>query len=351
MPDSVVDRETLTAAVERACRAPSLHNSQPWRWVAEGALLHLFAEPDRVGRATDHTGREVLISCGAVLDHLHVVMAGAGWQTFVDRLPDPNHLNHLATVGFSRAAFVTDGARSRAEAVMRRRTDRLPFTPPEHWNEVEPVLRAAVDTSAADLDVLDDDARSQLAEASRLSEAVRRYDSSYHAELRWWTNQEGPQGIPPTSLPTQEEGSRVDVSRSSFPSGAAAAPGAGIERDHARVLVLSTYDDSRLRALRCGEELSKVLLECTLAGLATCTLTHMIEGQQQPRSGAPAHRTQVTAAAADPSRHSASHRAIRADHTAPTGGRRAAIPAVARRTPAVSAERVGASCGAGLSAS
>ena len=277
MPDSVVDRETLTAAVERACRAPSLHNSQPWRWVAEGALLHLFAEPDRVGRATDHTGREVLISCGAVLDHLHVVMAGAGWQTFVDRLPDPNHLNHLATVGFSRAAFVTDGARSRAEAVMRRRTDRLPFAPPEHWNEVEPVLRAAVDTSAADLDVLDDDARSQLAEASRLSEAVRRYDSSYHAELRWWTNQEGPQGIPPTSLPTQEEGSRVDVSRSSFPSGAAAAPGAGIERDHGRVLVLSTYDDSRLRALRCGEELSKVLLECTLAGLATCTLTHMIE--------------------------------------------------------------------------
>jgi hypothetical protein len=29
--------------------------------------------------------------------------------------------------------------------------------------------------------------------------------------------------------------------------------------------------------LRCGEALSTVLLECTVAGLATCTLTHMTE--------------------------------------------------------------------------
>lgn len=277
MPDPVVDRETITAAVERACRAPSLHNSQPWRWVAEGAVLHLFADPDRIGHATDATGREVLVSCGAVLDHLRVVMSADGWQTFVDRLPDPNHLDHLATIGFSRAAFVTDGERARAEAITRRRTDRLPFAPPKQWDEVDPLLRAAVDAGAADFDVLDEDARSQLAEASLLSEAVRRYDSSYHAELRWWTSQEGPQGIPPSALPTQEDGSRVDVSRSSFPPGAETAPGAGIDRDHSRILVLSTYDDSRLRALRCGEELSTVLLECTLAGLATCTLTHMIE--------------------------------------------------------------------------
>lgn len=29
--------------------------------------------------------------------------------------------------------------------------------------------------------------------------------------------------------------------------------------------------------LRCGEALSAVLLECTAAGMATCTLTHMTE--------------------------------------------------------------------------
>jgi hypothetical protein len=41
--------------------------------------------------------------------------------------------------------------------------------------------------------------------------------------------------------------------------------------------VLSTVEDTRTAAFRCGEALSKVLVDCTIAGLATCTLTHMTE--------------------------------------------------------------------------
>jgi hypothetical protein len=41
--------------------------------------------------------------------------------------------------------------------------------------------------------------------------------------------------------------------------------------------VLSTPEDTRADVLRCGEVLSTVLLECTVAGMATCTLTHLIE--------------------------------------------------------------------------
>jgi hypothetical protein len=40
MPDTLVDTDTLRAAVQLACRAPSLHNSQPWQWIAEGAGLY-----------------------------------------------------------------------------------------------------------------------------------------------------------------------------------------------------------------------------------------------------------------------------------------------------------------------
>ena len=39
MPDTLVDTDVLRAAVQLACRAPSLHNSQPWHWVAEDAGL------------------------------------------------------------------------------------------------------------------------------------------------------------------------------------------------------------------------------------------------------------------------------------------------------------------------
>jgi len=41
--------------------------------------------------------------------------------------------------------------------------------------------------------------------------------------------------------------------------------------------VLSTYDDTHDSMLRCGEMLSAVLLDATMAGLATCTLTHITE--------------------------------------------------------------------------
>jgi hypothetical protein len=47
--------------------------------------------------------------------------------------------------------------------------------------------------------------------------------------------------------------------------------------DWSKIVVLSTAGDSRAEVFGCGEALSTVLLECTLAGMATCTLTHLIE--------------------------------------------------------------------------
>ena len=47
--------------------------------------------------------------------------------------------------------------------------------------------------------------------------------------------------------------------------------------NNSKIMVLSSDHDDPLDVLRCGEALSAVLLECTMAGMATCTLTHMIE--------------------------------------------------------------------------
>ena len=68
MPDTMVDAEVLKDAVHLACRAPSLHNSQPWQWVADS--VGLTCASIAAGFSTPPTtGREALISCGAVLDH------------------------------------------------------------------------------------------------------------------------------------------------------------------------------------------------------------------------------------------------------------------------------------------
>src|SRR6185312_693115 len=142
MTETIPDAAVLKNALLLACHAPSVYNSQPWRWMAQGGILDLFVDPRRIAPRSDPSGREAIISCGCVLDHLHIAMAAAGWDAHVDRFPKPNNLDHLATI----------------------------------------------DYSAAMLDVISDDDRPRLAEASQLSESLRRDDATFHAELRWWTS-------------------------------------------------------------------------------------------------------------------------------------------------------------------
>ena len=277
MPDVLLDADVLRAAVQLACRAPSLHNSQPWQWVAQGTRLQLYVDHSRILYSTDKSGREALISCGAVLDHLRVAMAAAGWTANIDRFPDPKNLDHVASFDFSPMSLVADGDRRRADAITHRRTDRLPFVAPNNWESLEPALRNAVNDGTVHLDVIADELRAELARASRLTESLREYDSYYHTELDWWTNHfENSDGIPSSSLISAAESDQVDVGRP-FPDSPHSQRRAYIGHDQSTVLVLSTDEDTRAEALRSGEALSAVLLECTLAGMATCTLTHLTE--------------------------------------------------------------------------
>lgn len=277
MPDALVDTDVLRDAVQLACRAPSLHNSQPWRWVATGSRLLLYIDNSRSLPAADKSGREALISCGAVLDHLRVALAAAGWASHVDIFPDPGNVDHLASLDLSPLRPVTDQLRRRADAIAHRRTDRLPFSPPRNWEVLEPTLRNAIDAATIHLDVIPDEVRPQLARASRLTESLRLYDTSYHNELDWWTGHfENTDGIPRSSLLSAAENDQVDIGRT-FPVSRHAERPAPLGPDQSTVLVLSTDDDTPSDALRTGEALSAVLLECTLAGMATCTLTQLTE--------------------------------------------------------------------------
>ncbi len=273
-----IDDRVVREAVTLACHAPSLHNSQPWRWVSDGPVLHLFSDSERVIPGADSSGRELLLSCGAVLDHLVVAMSAAGWTTAVERLPDPCDPEHLATLSFRRSESITHAQRLRADAILRRRTDRLAFGEPVDWAEIEPRLRMAVIPYHVMADVVLDADRPQLAKASRLTEELRQYDPSYEAELEWWTSPfASGDGVPLSALASATEAGHLDVARV-FPTPTRNDRRHDTGDDHSRIFVLSTHNgDARLDVLRCGEALSAVLLEGTLAGLASCTLTHMTE--------------------------------------------------------------------------
>lgn len=277
--DTVVETakiEVIENAVRLACRAPSLYNTQPWRWVADGGRLDLFLDPSRLVHA-DRSMREAHIGCGGALEHLRVAMAAAGWTTDVERFPTPDNPAHLARLQFVPADRVTDEQRRRADAILKRRTDRLPFFAPTGWDSFEPLLRSSVDTEAVRLDVLEEEMRPRLAEAAELTESLRRYDSAYHSELHWWTAPfEVSEGIPYSSLVSVAEYDRVAVNRA-FPFTHNTDRRTAIVADYSKILMLSTDDDSPGSALACGEALSRALLECTMAGLATCPVSHLTE--------------------------------------------------------------------------
>ena len=59
------------------------------------SLQLLHADPD---------GRDLMVSCGAVLHHAIVAFAALGWQANVHRFPDPAQPDHLATIELHRCA-------------------------------------------------------------------------------------------------------------------------------------------------------------------------------------------------------------------------------------------------------
>src|SRR5689334_19005773 len=123
MSADVPDWPTIKSVLTTAQRAPSIHNSQPWRWSWDGSALSLHLNRGQWLPATDPGMADLVISCGAVLHHARIAFSAAGWETLVDLERNPNYPDRLAAIGFTAAA-----ADSRsgvlATAIGRRRTDR-----------------------------------------------------------------------------------------------------------------------------------------------------------------------------------------------------------------------------------
>lgn len=274
-PDSAV----VEMLVELACRAPSVHNSQPWKWTYADGYLDLRTDRTRLLNTIDPTGRQLVISCGAALDHLRTAAVAFRWTAEIVELPAPGAPDHLARIRLVHGAQPQSHEFDLLTAMNRRRSDRRRFghIPDEH------IVTQAMRTEAAKHDttitVLSPASRERLATASKLSAGIRKYDATYQAELRWWAGHAfKSEGIPSRALVNASESSNVALGRIfPTPHDAGERPSSSERSDESTVLLLSTPADQRLDWLRCGQALSSILLEANVRGLATCPLTHMTE--------------------------------------------------------------------------
>ena len=112
--------------ITAAARAPSVHNTQPWRFRVSPDTVELWTDPRRKLRA-DPSGREMLISCGAALFGLRLAVRSLGYQPVVDLLPDPGRFRLLARVSLGAAKPMTVAEREMVRALPHRHTHRGAF--------------------------------------------------------------------------------------------------------------------------------------------------------------------------------------------------------------------------------
>jgi hypothetical protein len=272
------DLQTLRGAVALACRAPSIHNSQPWRWLIAPNSLHLYADASRLLPATDPDGRDLMLSCGAALHHLRVALAASGWATRVQRFPNPNQPDHLAAVEFFPHEPNRDDI-ALASAIQHRRTDRRRYTSwPVPAELTDDLSRSAGAHGTVMLPATDPDDRYQLVCAIAQAAVRQEANVAYAAELATWTGRSPfvTEGVPAENIPAGER-RHDDTTMRAFPHGLLTERATSGESDAGELLVLATATDGAEARLRAGEAMSAVLLWATDFRLATCPLSQVLE--------------------------------------------------------------------------
>ncbi|OLF04835.1 nitroreductase [Actinophytocola xinjiangensis] len=290
--DSDDPREAIDHALHAAVRAPSVHNTQPWRFVVRGPVVEVCLDGDRVLTVADPDGREARLSCGAALLNLRVALRAAGRAVVVDPLPDPAHPELLATVRVAGRRPATPAERDLADAVGNRTTNRRPFVDRIVPGSERSALVAAADAEGAHLLLLDTPrALETFATLLRRADQRQEDDPDYQAELRAWTTGDPARhdGVPSAAGGPRPAGTPLLKLRD-YPGRRTA------EREFEQdplVAMVTTAGDTALDHLRAGQAMQRALLVATSAGLGASFFSQPIE---QPDLRA-ALRTGLTAGA------------------------------------------------------
>ncbi|BCO34922.1 NAD(P)H nitroreductase [Mycobacterium heckeshornense] len=268
------DRETVRTALSLATRAPSVHNTQPWRWRVGRESLHLYADRTRHLPNTDPDGRDLILSCGIILHHCVTALAALGWQSKVQRLPNPDDREHLAAIELHRQS-PSEVDITLAAAIPRRRTDRRHYS---SW-EVPANYIALMGARAARAGVMLRRIEALPRLQTIVAQAVWQHatDHDYLAELTKWSGRYASvAGVPARSTPQSDPTAPLPPRLFAGPALAQPADTDPAE-DNAAVLALGTKDDTTLARLRAGEATSLILLSATALGLASCPVTEPLE--------------------------------------------------------------------------
>jgi hypothetical protein len=260
-----------------AMRAPSLHNSQPWRLRHHDGAFEVYADPSRTPHIADATGWGMRVACGAAAFNARLALAVTGLSAQTDLCPDPqlpDLMVRISPVDFRLPSAVEEILHA---SINRRFSNRLPFWPAAVGGDSRARLAQAARAEGAWLELFSDTASVYvLAELARAADDVLVDDSAYRAELEAWRR---PDDGYRDGVPASAGGFRPspDDLLPARPFSQRLRPSPLDHESPPLLAVLGTSGSGTIHDLTAGMALQRVLLTADAAGLSTSLFSQVIE--------------------------------------------------------------------------
>ena len=284
-PGPLAADEVVLYVVTAAAWAPSVHNSQPWRFSACGQEISVHADAGRQLMVADPHGREMMVSCGAALFNARLALRSLGYVPETRVMPDPGQPSLVARVTWRDRAVPTEYEQRLFSQVPQRRTHRGGYDPLPLSAELLAALTAGAERYGAMLLIIaDQGARAALAAAVETAERAQRLSSEHVQELARWVIPPGSarrDGVPPTSYAAREEHTFLHFPGQDFAHGRGwglprLSPGP-VARAAGVVCLLATTEDRPADWVNAGQALQRVLLTGAACGVAAALHSQPLE--------------------------------------------------------------------------
>ncbi|MCF3124573.1 nitroreductase family protein [Streptomyces arenae] len=284
MRSAVLDASTLETLMSAATAAPSMYNTQPWRFRFDPDTLtvELRAAVERGLPYADPQGRALHLAAGAAAFNLRVAVASLGWKPVTRLLVSPEHPDLLVTVRIvGRARPGSHHRTDLYDAIHRGHSSRLPFSDRRPTLAVLHEIAAAAHVEGVFLTFPGPRETARLLRVTTEAERRNHADAERSNESRRWVRgkagcEDDDLGIPEATLGPQDSFERIPLRDFTARRHVDELPSQAFEPSPT-ISVLATRHDRRTDWLRTGQALQHALLVATALGLRSSLLHQAME--------------------------------------------------------------------------